>query len=97
MGFCDPAPDEDKHLRVRFLWHGRPYTATLADKVNSFCTSRLVVVPCTRHQPFGTAAHYHQITSILYMEDVEEYFTRHAEVRFSLAVMSTARIRSIHA
>lgn len=33
MGFCDPAPDEDKHLRVRFLWHGRPYIATLADKV----------------------------------------------------------------
>ncbi|KAK9907695.1 hypothetical protein WJX75_008271 [Coccomyxa subellipsoidea] len=32
MGFCDPAPDEDKHLRVRFLWHGRPYIATLADK-----------------------------------------------------------------
>ncbi|EIE26180.1 DnaJ-domain-containing protein, partial [Coccomyxa subellipsoidea C-169] len=31
MGFCDPAPDEDKHLRVRFLWHGRPYIATLAD------------------------------------------------------------------
>ena len=33
MGFCDPAPDEDKHLRVRFLWHGRPYITTLADKV----------------------------------------------------------------
>lgn len=33
MGFCDPAPDEEKHLRVRFLWHGRPHVATLADKV----------------------------------------------------------------
>ena len=35
MGFCDPAPDEEKHLRVRFLWHGRPYVATLADKVRA--------------------------------------------------------------
>ena len=33
MGFCDPAPDEEKHLRVRFLWHSRAYTATLRDKV----------------------------------------------------------------
>ena len=33
MGFCDPAPDEEKHLRVRFLWHTRPYTASIADKV----------------------------------------------------------------
>lgn len=33
MGFCDPAPDEAKHLRLRLLWHGRPYTASIADKV----------------------------------------------------------------
>ncbi|BDA50839.1 DnaJ homolog subfamily C member 11 [Coccomyxa sp. Obi] len=32
MGFCDPVPDEEKHLRMRFLWHGRPYVATLGDK-----------------------------------------------------------------
>ncbi len=36
MAFCDPAPEEEKHLRVRFLWHHRPYVATLTDKVRIF-------------------------------------------------------------
>jgi hypothetical protein len=35
MGFCDPALDEAKHLRVRFFWHRRPYVATLSDKVGA--------------------------------------------------------------
>ena len=33
MGFGNCAPEEDKHLRVQFLWHGRPHAATLADQV----------------------------------------------------------------
>lgn len=37
MGFCDPAPDEAKHLRLHLLWHGRPYTASIADKVLDAC------------------------------------------------------------
>ena len=35
MSFGDCAHDEDKHLRVLFLWHGRPHAATLADQVLS--------------------------------------------------------------
>ena len=33
MGFGNCAREEDKHLRVQFLWHGRPHVATLADQV----------------------------------------------------------------
>ena len=53
MGFCDPAPDEAKHLRLHLLWHGRPYTASIADKVRyainskrtlcSFCACRMLL------------------------------------------------------
>lgn len=35
MGFGNCAHEEDKHLRVLFLWHGRPHAATLADQVLS--------------------------------------------------------------
>lgn len=35
MGFGDCAHEEDKHLRVLFLWHGRPHAATIADQVLS--------------------------------------------------------------
>lgn len=33
LGFCDPAPGEDKALRVRYLWRRTPYAATIADQV----------------------------------------------------------------
>ncbi|CAK0784705.1 hypothetical protein CVIRNUC_007909 [Coccomyxa viridis] len=32
MGFGDSAHGEAKHLRVHFLWHGRPHVASLADQ-----------------------------------------------------------------
>lgn len=35
MGFCDAALGEDKVLLVYYLWYGKPYTATLADRVRS--------------------------------------------------------------
>ena len=35
MGFGDCAHGETKHLRVHFLWHGRPPVASLADQVCS--------------------------------------------------------------
>ena len=35
MGFGNCAHKEDKHLRVEFLWHRRPYVAILADQVHS--------------------------------------------------------------
>ena len=38
MGFGNCAHEEDKHLRVQFLWHRRPHEATLADQV---CSSSL--------------------------------------------------------
>ncbi len=37
MGFGDCAHGEAKHLRVHFLWHGRPHVASLADQVCSLC------------------------------------------------------------
>ena len=27
MGFCDPAPGQEKALRVEYVWKGRPYRA----------------------------------------------------------------------
>ena len=33
MGFCDAALGEDKVLLVYYLWHGKPYTASLLDRV----------------------------------------------------------------
>ena len=33
MGFCDPAPKEEKALRIRFLHRGRPHIVNLADQV----------------------------------------------------------------
>ena len=35
MGFGNCAHEEDKHLRVQFLWHQRPHVATLSDQVHS--------------------------------------------------------------
>ena len=35
LGFGDCAHGEAKHLRVHFLWHGRPHVASLADQVSS--------------------------------------------------------------
>ena len=35
LGFGDCAHGEDKHLRVQFLWHGRPHVATLSEQVRS--------------------------------------------------------------
>eukprot|EP00803_Ostreobium_quekettii_P001631 evm.model.scf_402.4 EVM.evm.TU.scf_402.4 scf_402:39651-45159(+) len=31
MGFCDPAPGQEKALRVRYLWKGQPYCAEVDD------------------------------------------------------------------
>ena len=35
MGFGDYVHGEAKHLRVHFLWHGRPHVASLAEQVRS--------------------------------------------------------------
>ncbi len=45
MGFGNCAREEDKHLRVQFLWHGRPHVATLADQV---CSPSLQIVKSRR-------------------------------------------------
>ena len=41
LGFCDPAPDEAKALRVRYLWRRSPYAATIADKVPPTCEASI--------------------------------------------------------
>jgi hypothetical protein len=39
MGFCDVALGEEKVLLVHYLFHNRPHTARIPDKVGSTITS----------------------------------------------------------